>query len=417
MTSAYRTHPARTEDLARIARANAVRLMIVLFFQEIAWLVLHRLTLAKGWAFYHISEFHLTTFLLMVLLASSAVAIAALFARSISRFPRIQMGGKVINVTFLVAIIGNIISADFLTEGARYTAGGLTGVTGFIYGVAKTASLMAMVFALKGKYGQGRPVNRILLLAFILSVFATIDGLATALTITCFLFLMLETSGWQRVAIFFSLSLVTAVVFYYGLSAKFTELPAYFTPEFAVRWAIARMSIAAESLYKFLSGESMFNEPYAYIDLLKESYYNRYQLLIGERPLFNYPKSVAEGFYMDMHGRPGAGSSPGLFLGTGIHGIFAPVFLLVFVWLFMQFFFGFSRVLSFVHIFAIGFILKAIHANVTEYIVLISPNTLALFGFTLACLIRTEAARRRVTTAGRPASGRNFSVARRPQVG
>lgn len=383
--------PARNfsadEGLTKIAQANASRVCIILFFQEIAWLTLSRMFENSGWTFYYASEFKITIYAMLITISVFYMWGATFFCKLSSVLPRFKVGKGVVYVIFIFAIITNIASATFLSEGARYATGGLTGVAGVIYAVSRSLSLMAMVLALKGKYGGGYKIGVAILGAFSLSMFIAIDGLAGALTTVSFLFLIFRSKGWGNVILFTFFIIISIIIFYVGFNLKFKEIPYYLTPEFGLRWTVARMSISAESLYKYVSGESMFNDPGSYIEIIKRSYVNRYLVISGESFVPVYPRSVSEGVYLDMYGNIGSGSSPGFFLGLLMHGIFSPMILFVMCYLFVQIFYGICVVFSYMDIFAISLITKIIHANITEYIVFFSPSTLALLTFIFAGLI------------------------------
>ncbi|RXZ64757.1 hypothetical protein [Pelagerythrobacter rhizovicinus] len=378
-----------TEGLARVARENTTKLIAVLFFQEAIWLGLNRIV-NRGHTFYITSEFYTPMFLMLIALAGIYTFLGWVFSRGITSFPRIYVRPRAMTLTFLVAIVANVLAAGFLAEGARYNSGELTGVTGVIYAIARAASLMVMVLAIKGRYGRGSPANTFLLIAFVVSMAITIDGLAIALTISAFLCVLLRVKTSHDILLGILAFVLVGTAFYIGFWSKFSVIPAYLTPEFAFRWSISRMSISAESLYKYLSGESMFNDSMAYLDVIQRSYLNRYNVIMGEGFVPSFPRSVSEGFYMDMYRVPGAGSSPGFYLGILLHGLFSPLFLLAFTWMFMQLFYGIRTSFGYVRIFALSLILKVVHGNVTEYIIVLSPSIMIVVLFILACLIEVR---------------------------
>ena len=387
------------EKLAAAARTNTSRLIAILFFQEVAWLTLNRMIESDGWVFYYTSQFRLSVYAMLIALAAFYSWGGFALCRLAPVMPRLRIGNWLVVTIFSLAIIFNVISATFLTQSARYTSGALTGTAGVIYAVSRSFSLMAMVLALKGKYSDGYKISIYILTAFSFGLFITIDGLAGAMTTSAFLFLMFRSKGWKNVIIFLSFSVIAIFIFYVGMNSKFSEIPYYLTPEFSFRWSVSRMSISAESLYKYLSGESMFNEPGSYIDLLKRSYVNRYLVITGQNFFPVYPRSVSEGFYMDMYREVGAGSSPGFYLGTLLHGFFSPFILFATCCIFLQMFYGIKMVFGYVDIFAITLIMKIIHANVTEYVIFFSPTTLALFAFIFASVMVPKVPRRAGTSS------------------
>lgn len=377
-------------QLADIARKNAFRLIVVLFLENIVWFVLNRVFSGEEWSFFLISQFNIEIFLLMTIIAFIFIAFSKFSVRFVNKFHDISVGYWFIPAIFLTAIIGNAASSIFLLAGARYSEGGLTGGVGVIYAIAKAASLMAMTLSIRAKYCGSPKIGLAWLALLIASLLATIDGLATALTICMFLFIMMDTRGLKGAILVVIAACIGVPLLYIGFMAKFTVIPSYITPEFSFHWAVARMSISSESLYKYLAGESMFSESGVYIDVLKDTYFNRFQVITGGIERLVYPRSVSEGFYMDMSGVSGAGSSPGFYLGLILNGIFSPLMLFIFVWIFAQFFFGFRSVISYPRMYAISFVLKSTHANVTEYLIIFSPVLVAFVGFIVASMVKVR---------------------------
>lgn len=374
--------------MEEIARKNTFRFLVVLMFSEVIWLSLSRLLIQNEWTFYNVSRFDWGVYFMAVALAASFSLLALFFCRIVKFLPRLKPSRVLIYGIFMLAMLCNVAAASFLSEGARYTSGGLTGTAGIVYALSRAVSMMAIVIAIKDKYSANPGINKLLVGAFIVSLILTIDGLAIALSISCFVYVYFQSSGFRNVVITAIAAIFVLVLFFIGFQNKFEVVPAYVTPEFAMKWSVARMSISAEQLFKYMSGESILNGSGQYIDLIVRSWENRYDLLFGNGgSLLEYPRTISEAMYIDMYGSIGAGSSPGYFLGILFHGVFSVVFVMGAVFVFAQLFYGIGKVFNFAELYAIFLITKIIHANVTEYVVFMSPATLVLATFLIATLI------------------------------
>ncbi|HEY9090055.1 hypothetical protein [Parasphingorhabdus sp.] len=375
-------------DLSEIARTNTFRFIAVLFVSDVFWLTLNRLMSTTGWVFYNTSSFRLDFYLLTVAGAAFFSLIAYFFCRIITFIPKIPVPKLLIVSIFVAAIFTNLITATFLTEGARYTSEGLTGINGIVYAISRSLSILSIILSIKDKYSERTGINIMIVMALLLSLIATIDGLSIAITISCFVFIYFQTSGFKNIILFLSVLMAFMLLLYLGFQSKFTIIPNYLTPEFALRWSIARMAISSEHLYMYISGESILNGEGEYLKLIIRSWANRWGVIFqGSNILFEYPRAVGEATYFDMYNEYGAGSSPGFYLGILLNKSFSFIFLFGAVYIFGQMFYGIRKIFNIVELYALVLITKVIHANISEYIVFLSPLTLSLFTFVLAAII------------------------------
>ena len=177
---------------------------------------------------------------------------------------------------------------------------------------------------------------------------------------------------------------------WFGIAAKFSVLPDYFTPSFMLDWTIARFSIQAEQAYNYLSGESIIGRDVQYLELVLNAFSNRLDLVLGDPVFFSYPRSLSEALLFDMTGGYGGGSSPGVLLNTILQGPFFFMVPLMLSVIFMQFFYGFKEKFSLLKIAAYSFLFKGLHANFSEYFTLISPTIVLLVFFVFASLLNSS---------------------------
>ena len=376
------------DRLKAIARRNTYSFLILFLVLEVFWLTANRLILGDDWAFYRTSEFSLTVFSLFLVTVLLLSIFIVFFSRQVGVIRRLKVGMPVVKAVYALAIGANIAVAMLIEDNARYVSGGLTGTAGVTYAFSRSLTLAAMILSLKAKYAPGGSVQLPWVAALCATYAATIDGLASALTLACYVLLLAGSLTWRN-AIAIVLGMISVVgVLLFGFGRKFSEIPVYLTPEFFVKWTLARMSITAEQAFTYLSGDSILNRPSAYLDLLVKTYENRLAIVTGNSYPMSQPRSVSEAFYYDMYGNYDAGSSPGFFLGVIMHGPFAIIAIFLSAFIFMQMFYGMEKRFSIIQLFCFAVITDAIHANITEYLVIISPATVALVLFLAVCMMQ-----------------------------
>jgi hypothetical protein len=387
-TNNYRIH----EFLGRlaVARRNAMVLVAFLYLQEVFWLIASRLRIGFFDPIYIVYYWDWLLFGLFVF-SACVFAIFGLLAGKIAYpLPRVKLPRWIILGIISFAIILNFYSFFTLESNARYVSGGLTGVAGVIYGVKNAMSMAAFIILIRAKESGWFPIAWIC--ALIISNIINIDGLASALTLGVFVFLYLDVNLHNFRRIIFALML-GSVLLYFGFSTKFSQIPDYLTPEFMLNWVIARFSIQAEQMYTYIAGGSLINNQASYIDILFRMISNRFDLVFGGNLVLEYPRSVSEATFYDMMGYYDAGSSPGALMGTALHGPLFFVVPLVFSFIFLQFFYGIRRKISFIQICAYSYLFKIVHSNFSEYLVIISPTLLTVILFIVASLVELKCAK------------------------
>lgn len=363
-----------------IARRNACALVAFIYLQDVFWLTASRVSHSFVEPFYRVSPFEWSAVFVYVALAAIFATTGGVAALAFKPLGKVMISPRWIVMAVALTVGLNLVRLAVLDGNARYVSGGLAGGGGIIYGISQAFNLAVGLLCIRQKK-IGNPLPRAWSIPFFLSLFLTIDGLASALTAGIFIFLAFDLEAIKlkrkHVKKYLALSLLLFVFLWVGFNSKFSEIPDYLNLEFILTWLIARFSIQAEQMYHFVAGQSVFNEYLSYWDLISKSISNRIDLLLGNPIFIEYPRSVSEALYYDMMGVYDAGSSPGILLGTALQGpvafMIAPIFL---AFLFLQLFFGIERKASILEIFAYSFVLKGLHSNFSEFFTVISPTIL-----------------------------------------
>lgn len=370
------------------ARRNAAMFFAVLILQDVLLLTLRRVALDDNWTFYRVSQFRIENYLLYTSLAAALCILTAILCYRSTIYPKLKIHPNLIKAFFVSAILANVLSFSFIEENARYVSGGLVGISGIIYALSLTLNLSAMLLLVKFRISKEQRFSLIWSMALAASFALNIDGLASAMTISAFMFLVLaDEIRLKNILPMFVAAFGTGAAVFWGFSQKFREIPSYVTPEFLIKWVISRFAISAEQGYTFISGDSVLNRPGEYFALISRAFVDRASIIVGERPVIVFPRSVAEALYYDMYGQYDAGSSPGFFLGVILNGLIALPIIYLYCLVTVQMFSGFGKRMGLISLFAIGFIAKSVYANVSELIVLISPVTPVVILFIFICFV------------------------------
>lgn len=368
-----------------VARRNTAALIAFLYLQDIFWLILSRIQSNFYEPIYIVSHWEFVIFAFFITLAVFFATFGLISGHMARPLPRIKLPRWAIVAVIVSAILLNLYSFFVLESNARYISGGLTGQAGVLYGMKNAATMAGFVILIKAK---GRwEVSAVWVYTLLLSSAINIDGLASALTLGMFAWLVFDIriNSLRRIALF---GVLVGGLLYFGFRMKFADLPDYLTPSFLANWVIGRFSIQAEQMYKYLAGGSLINDQISYLDLLVRMIENRIDLVLGYSIRIEYPRGVSEALFYDMMGFFDAGSSPGVLLGTTLQGplfsLFVPAFL---AFVFVQFFYGIPKKISFLQICAYSFVFKAMHSNFSEYLAIISPTLLTVAAFIFASLI------------------------------
>jgi len=380
--------PDPRSAMLSLAQRNTASLMAFLFLIEIFWLVASRLVRATIYVHssYRVSPLEWGPMILFALLAVFFAWVSRTGAYLVRPLPKIQISHLAMRAIILVAVAVNVLMLVSVDQDARYTSGALTGISGVIYGFSQALTMTSLLLVLRHRDMSSR-VPQWLVLVLLASYGLTIDGLAKALLLAVFLGLYMDVQVRRPLRLAVA-SGVGVALYWLGISAKFVDVPEYFTPSFIVRWVVSRFAIQAEHMYTYLSGESIVGDRISYFDLVGRAIIERFELVFNGDTFYEYPRSLSEALYYDAWGFYGAGSSPGIFLGTAVQGywlfLVVPLFM---TYVFFQFFYGTLKRVSFLHIAAYSFLFKGVYTNFSEYLTIISPNILYLAFFVLGCLI------------------------------
>jgi len=368
-----------------VARRNTAYLVAFLYIQEIFWLSVSRVQLVFYEPKYKVAEFEWVLFISYALLALIFSAVGVVAARFMRPIKRLSVSNRAVLAIIVIATSLNVFVSLTISDSARYTSGALTGLNGVVYGLSRSFSLVSMMIFVRERV-NGTPLPWLWLTVFVFSLVLTVDGLAPALTIGVFLLLVsnLRINRPARVVLVVP---VAVAVLWVGFHAKFHEVPAYLTQEFMARWTIARFAIPAEQMYTHLAGESIIGDQISYVKLVLRAISDRVDLLSGAPFMVEFPRSVSEALYFDLHGEYGGGSSSGAFLGTALQGAFFFVPPIVFAFLFLQYFYSLRVKVTFVQLCAYSFLFKGVHASFYEYLAVISPTLLYVGMFMLGALL------------------------------
>lgn len=371
------------------ARWNTASFVALIYLIEICWLAASRfLAEFSDYEAYRIIELDLASVAIMVSVAVAYSVIGVFGAYIAAPIPRISIRRLWLNSFVLLACLSKIVSFFVISQGARYTSGGLTGVAGMVYSVSAALALGAMIVVVRQRLSNNMQTPIWLVVALIACFAINIDGLAGALTLATFCFLMLKPATINKPLYLFLGIVAMVLVLWAGLTAKYPNgLPDYFTPSFMATWVVARFAIQAEQMYTYVTGNSIIGNLIGYYDLLLRMNLDRIDIIIGRGVILEYPRSINEAIYFDMSGDFGSGSSSGILLGTYMMGALGVVVPVVMSFVFFQLFWGSASKLSFARLLALSFLFKQIYANISEYQVLVSPSLLYLFVFIASCLV------------------------------
>jgi hypothetical protein len=368
----------------------AAGLLVFIIIQDLFWFLLSRLVFSQGDFFYRVSDFDWTVFsfmLLVFLLQLLLVVSVMIFTPSL---PKIYISEQAKKYLYYLAFFICATILLLIDTNSRYTSGSLTGLSGIIYYFGKAYFICFALFYLRGMHNKEKTFSRKGFLILLVFGIVLVDGLSVALAVV-----LLAFAGFElyriKIKNWFFLAAVSACIFWVGISAKWNQLPDYVNFEFLLRWAVSRFSIQAEQLYAFLSYDTTIKDMGDYWGMIAQSNINRFELVFEGRSEFTPPRNVSEALFFDMKGNFGSGSSPGLALGLAFHGILTallPVILLLI--LLRAYFDGFKTKPDWIKVWSLAFIIKPLHANISEYFIAISPVLAFAFVFFVFSLLRVR---------------------------
>lgn len=367
----------------KTARRNTAILLVILYVGDVFWFLMSRSGFVVNRS-YEVAEFDLVSFVALIV-ASVALSLVAVVSAYILRpLPKIKVSGSAIYFIIFLAILLNILSVIVVDPQARYRGGQFTALSWMIYTLANAFSLATVMMILRENSLEDK-VSKKWIVAFLVSYGFTIDGMASALTLFVFIYLILDVRkiSFRKALI---LGLFATILFTAGFYAKFDEVPNYVTPSFMMQWAISRFSIQAEQMYTYTAGDSIIGSEYSYLELVGRDFGRRFNAAIGESASVTHPRNLSEATRFDMHkSYDNAGSSAGALLGTVYLGPFFFVPPLFYAFLFIQHFYGVSRNLSIASLVAYAFAFKVLHANFSLYFVVMSGPFISAAVFLITC--------------------------------
>lgn len=370
------------------ARSYAAMLCALLVGQEVVWFALSRVFAFPFYDFYEISPVKGEVILLSIFLLILSVFFCVLACFLVVPFKKLFLRSSDLKVVILVSVLVNIYLVIFLSDSARYEAGGLSGLNGVLYFFSSILNIfIAVVLVRHGDMVFSKSFRLFYVYVFLLSLLLRIDGLSSALFLFCTFVLFKSGSGFRLRTICF-IATVAATGMVIGFFSKWAEVPDYLSLDFFLRWVLARFSIQAEHAFTYLSGDSILNSGVCGVcDVFYNSILNRLHFAGLSDGAYLYPRSVSEALFFDMRGEYGAGSSPGFFLGALLLGPLYFVGIGIVAILFVNFFYRSTNYIPVWLFPALIFFSKGVHANILEYFIVVSPLILYSGSFLLACLV------------------------------
>lgn len=323
------------------------------------------------------------------IVAICSFVIACFTAFSFKLFRQIALPTQFVKALTWSATLSNVVSALFLAHNARYVSGGLTGGSGVLYALSTSLTFLVMLLYVRDRLRGFRFGVSVTLVAFIASTIIQIDGLARALTVFVFLYLMFPV---QRARTFIFLGAAGVSLVYIGLLLKFGGDISGVNIQHLVFWIISRFTINAESLNTFLAGHSVIAGSSDFYHIVSKSIQYRIDLVSGSPAHIEFPKSVSEAIYYDLYQSTGSGSSPGfllssIFVGGDLLFFIVPI---IYAYLLRMYFKNILVSVGILEILAITYLLKGVVSDISEILTVISPEFI-FFSFFLFCCFTVTA--------------------------
>ena len=269
--------------------------------------------------------------------------------------------------------------------GARYTSGGFSGLSIFLYSI----NLFLFYFCV---FWYAKIVNidratRRLIIIYFLTQLLLVDGVGPVITFVFAWFIYKVKNKSRGVTLKYALGISSIIVL--GTMIKFYDFESgELDREYwlVASWVISRFSIKHESLLLWINGESYTSSVLQYYSLLCDSFTNRLNFIFGTAD-YQLPRSISESIYIDLYGIGGSGSSPGFAYGlvlSGFGGILIPIIIVFFM---KQYFADLNTKLGWVHVLVFAYMFGQLFTNIFEIQILVSPSAGMFFGFVLASLL------------------------------
>ena len=320
---------------------------------------------------------HLIPVILAILFSLPLLLVLAWFGYRLSfTFRQQKMAFVSIEVTLILLIIFNILTLYFIPSGARYIDGTFTKWTLLLYFFKNGFFVWATIASLSGK----NEVGLFLKYCSILSCLLIVDGLASALSIFAFTYLLLkDTRFFKYWFVFFGASLL-----YLGLASK-GDISHLITGLNA--WVVSRFSIPVETLGLYLNGEHYFKSIFDFTDFLTESFACRTSSFFnnGGRACQEI-SSIGSANYYSLYGEIKGGSGTGIILSLYLGLMLSFIPLIVF-------FCGISIIFrsagkaDYLSLFIFAWILKGVYFNILDIYTIFNQSFFLFFFFLLGVAV------------------------------
>lgn len=344
---------------------------------------------------YYIPNITTTSLVIFIFLA---ILFSLLYTSIALNFKPVRLPAFYLRHNFLFFLVilnllfSSIVSSQFNID-SRYVEGSLTSNSAVFYflrnGFIFALSVLLIINA--------KDVSYSVFFLHVLAIGLTVDGLSVALNFFIFVLLFLRAKGVSiyRRGYLVLFVVLGSVFFLFGITKKIGNEGARtlnFYSETLPSWGVHRFSVNAISLYQFIGGESYFSyqndNQLGYYELILKSNINRLSIVSSGGYNKTYPRNVSEAIAYDFTGEYGSGSSPGVLFGSIIGFPIAFFLHLLIFYLIYMFMTRVGFKLNFLDLGLLTYFFKALTANVSEYLILISPTSLVLFLFVFILMIK-----------------------------
>lgn len=336
---------------------------------------------------YHVVDISFESYMILMLLAVSALGGMTL-ALYIPVLKKIRLPFSQYNLILVLAIVINTLRFIFLQEAARYISGGMSGISGLLYFMSEGLTFLSFLLIIAASFcvTGGDLLSKFRPLLLVLSYALNIDGLASALTLFCFIIAVLRPSlriSLRTMMLFFVASGLAAL----GWFVKMGGLE-YPVKDFIV-WVLYRVAMPIESMLIYLEHESVLAGPSDVIVLIRDSFFARLDFILTGNTDVQGFKTVSAAIFYDLYQRDG-GSSPGMFYGSFLlAGYFGFVFFCSFGFLLRCYLSSTTEKFNLSTVFALAFVLKNVYADIPDAFSLFSLSLIYFLIFFTACILRS----------------------------
>lgn len=346
---------------------------------------------------YNIPNISTTSLVIFILLAFFILLLylsIALMFKPV-RFPHFYIKKNFVFYIVMLGLLLSIIVSDQFSNDARYVEGSLTSPTAVFY-FLRNGFLFALSVLL---ITNAKDVSYSVFFLHVVAIIFTLDGLSVSLNLFVFIILFFRAKriSIYRLRYLIILAVVGSILFQFGMTKKINDPESInidFYSEILPSWVMHRFSVNAISLYQFINGESYFSYQkkgqLGYYELVQKANIDRLSIVLNGYYKKTYPRNVSEAIAYDYTGEYGSGSSPGVLFGSIIGFPIAVVLHLLVFYLIYLFMAQIEFKLNFLDIALLVYFFKQLTANISEYMILISPTLLVLFLFVFALMVKVR---------------------------